>query len=49
MRIGVPTEVKTDEHRVGLVPSSVKELVHAGHEVFIQKGAGFGIDILDEN
>ncbi len=48
MRIGVPKEVKTHEYRVGLVPGSVRELVHHGHEVLVETGAGAGIDISDE-
>jgi alanine dehydrogenase len=43
MRIGVPTEIKSDEFRVGLVPGSVRELVARGHEVMVQSGAGTGI------
>jgi alanine dehydrogenase len=43
MRIGVPTEIKSNEFRVGLVPSSVRELVAHGHEVIVQSGAGAGI------
>ena len=43
MRIGVPTEIKTNEFRVGLVPSSVRELTSRGHEVIVQSGAGAGI------
>lgn len=43
MRIGVPTEIKSDEFRVGLVPGSVRELVARGHEVIVQSGAGAGI------
>ncbi|SFV33311.1 alanine dehydrogenase [Hyphomicrobium facile] len=43
MRIGVPTEIKTDEFRVGLVPGSVRELAARGHEVIVQSGAGVGI------
>jgi alanine dehydrogenase len=43
MRIGVPTEIKSDEYRVGLVPGSVRELASRGHEVFVQSGAGAGI------
>lgn len=43
MRIGVPTEIKNNEFRVGLVPGSVRELVSRGHEVIIQSGAGRGI------
>ncbi len=40
MRIGVPTEIKTLEGRVGLVPAACGDLVNAGHEVFLQAGAG---------
>lgn len=47
MRIGVPKELKDNEYRVGLTPSSVAELVHAGHEVLIEKGAGLGAGFLD--
>jgi len=43
MRIGVPTEIKSNEFRVGLVPSSVRELTARGHEVVVQSGAGAGI------
>ncbi|MFN7709800.1 MAG: alanine dehydrogenase [Holosporales bacterium] len=43
MRIGVPKEIKTHEYRVGLVPGSVKELSLAGHEIFVETGAGLGI------
>ncbi len=42
MRVGVPKEIKDHEDRVGLVPSSVAELVHHGHEVLIERGAGQG-------
>lgn len=38
--VGVPTEIKTDEHRVGLTPAGVRELVARGHEVVLQAGAG---------
>jgi alanine dehydrogenase len=47
MRIGVPREVKSEENRVGLVPGSVRELVHNGHEVLVQAGAGTGIGVPD--
>jgi alanine dehydrogenase len=40
MRIGVPKEIKDNEFRVGLTPSSVFELVHHGHEVLVETGAG---------
>ncbi len=43
MRIGVPTEIKNNEFRVGLVPGSVRELTAKGHEVVVQSGAGVGI------
>ena len=43
MRIGVPTEIKSDEYRVGLVPGSVRELTARGHAVLVQSGAGVGI------
>ena len=43
MLIGVPKEIKTREFRVGLVPSSVAELVGRGHEVLIEAQAGAGI------
>ncbi len=48
MRIGVPTEVKNNEYRVGIVPAGVRILAHAGHKVVIQTGAGEGIGIADE-
>ena len=47
MLIGVPKEIKNNEFRVGLVPSSVRELVGYGHEVIIQHDAGIGIGIDD--
>ena len=48
MKIGVPTEVKNNEYRVGITPVGVNELVRRGHEVLIQKGAGLGSSISDE-
>jgi len=42
MKVGVPTEIKAQESRVGLTPASVQELVNHGHEVIIQNKAGFG-------
>lgn len=47
MLIGVPTEIKTQEHRVGMTPASVREAVHHGHQVIVQSGAGAGIDLDD--
>ena len=49
MIIGVPKEIKTLEHRVGLVPSSVKEFTNHGHEVVVETGAGAGIDFSDQD
>ena len=48
MRIGVPKETKVHEYRVGLTPSSVAELKAAGHEIWLQAGAGSGIDFSDQ-
>jgi len=48
MKVGVPSEVKTDEYRVALTPAGVRELADAGHEVFVQSGAGEGSSISDE-
>lgn len=47
MRIGVPSEIKPSEFRVGLVPASVRELTATGHEVLIQSGAGARIGFSD--
>jgi alanine dehydrogenase len=47
MRIGVPTEIKTLEGRVAMVPGGVDALVKDGHEVLVQKGAGEGSGITD--
>jgi alanine dehydrogenase len=47
MLIGVPKEIKTHEYRVGMIPGSVRELVHHGHQVVVEKGAGAGIGFDD--
>ena len=47
MRIGVPKEIKTLEFRVGMTPAGVHELVHDGHEVFVETNAGAGISMTD--
>jgi alanine dehydrogenase len=49
MKVGVPTEVKADEYRVALTPAGVRELSDAGHEVFVQQGAGEGSGIDDQS
>src|SRR3954454_19093623 len=48
MRVGVPTEIKTDEYRVAITPAGVREVVEHGHEVLIQHGAGEGSVIPDD-
>jgi alanine dehydrogenase len=40
MIISVPKEIKTQEHRVGLLPSAAYQLIKLGHEVLVEKGAG---------
>lgn len=48
MRIGVPKEIKSDEHRVGLTPAACRELVAAGHSVVVETGAGAGAGFSDD-
>src|ERR1700676_5123460 len=47
MRVGIRTEIKNNEFRVAITPAGVAELVHRGHEVVIQSGAGEGSAITD--
>lgn len=47
MKVGVPTEIKTDEYRVALTPAGVRELKDSGHTVYVQQGAGEGSAITD--
>ena len=47
MKVGIPTEIKVDEYRVGMTPAGVRELVEHGHEVVVQAGAGLGSAIED--
>ena len=49
MRIGVPSEIKVHEYRVGLTPGSVAELTGAGHQVVVQSRAGAGIGFYDRD
>ena len=49
MKIGVPKEVKNNEHRVGLTPDSVKALTNDNHEVFVEKDAGHEIGFTDND
>jgi alanine dehydrogenase len=46
--IGVPTEIKPQENRVALTPAGAERLVHAGHAVVVQSGAGLGSGFPDE-
>lgn len=48
MIVGVPKEIKQDEYRVAMVPAGVEDLTRAGHRVLVQKGAGDGSGISDE-
>ncbi|MGL4612427.1 MAG: alanine dehydrogenase [Shewanella sp.] len=49
MIIGVPKEIKNHEYRVGMVPSSVRELANKGHEVLVETNAGAGIGFSDQD
>ncbi len=47
MLVGVPTEIKNHEYRVGLTPAGVRELASHGHQVLVQRGAGQAIGLSD--
>ena len=49
MLVGIPKEIKNNEYRAGMVPASVYELVHHGHEVLVQSGLGQGIGLQDDD
>ena len=49
MRVGIPTEIKNNEYRVAITPAGVSELVHRGHDVMVQAGAGLGSAITDDD
>ncbi|WP_133406814.1 alanine dehydrogenase [Parashewanella tropica] len=49
MIIGVPKEIKNHEYRVGMVPSSVRELTQKGHKVFVETNAGEGIGFSNDD
>src|SRR3954454_1760248 len=49
MLIGVPKEIKDSEYRVGLVPSTVRELTRNGHQVIVERSAGLGAGITDDD
>ncbi|HIR04623.1 MAG TPA: alanine dehydrogenase [Candidatus Copromonas faecavium] len=48
MKIGCVKEIKNREYRVGLIPDNVKSYVNAGHQVFIERGAGMGSGFTDQ-
>jgi alanine dehydrogenase len=48
MRIGVPTEIKNNEYRVGMTPSGAQDLTSDGHKVYVQSGAGNGSGFGDD-
>ena len=49
MIVGIPSEVKTDEWRVAMTPAGVRELTSAGHTVLVEKGAGTGSSMPDDD
>jgi len=49
MLVGIPREIKDNEYRAGMVPGSVLELVHHGHEVLVQSGLGNAIGLTDDD
>ena len=49
MIVGVPKEIKLQEHRIGLTPDSVKKLSNKGHEVLIQNNGGFEAGFSNED
>jgi alanine dehydrogenase len=48
VKVGIPREVKNHEYRVAITPAGVHEFVRAGHEVFVETGAGLGSSITDD-
>jgi alanine dehydrogenase len=49
MLVGVPKETKDNEYRVGLVPSTVRELTAKAHQVIVETGAGLGAGLADKD
>ncbi len=49
MKIGVPREIKNNEYRVAMTPAGVHELVRHGHDVLVERNAGAGSSIPDED
>ncbi len=48
LTVGVPTEIKPEEHRVAITPDGVRELLHGGSQVLVQAGAGADSSIPDD-
>ena len=48
MVVGVPREIKSQEHRVGMTPAGVRTLVEDGHRVLVEAGAGTGSGLSDD-
>ena len=42
MKVGVPREIKKQEHRVALLPATAYQLTKRGHTVLVERGAGAG-------
>ncbi|MDW6003667.1 alanine dehydrogenase [Vibrio mangrovi] len=49
MIIGIPKEIKNHEYRVGMIPSSVREAISQGHQVYVETNAGTGIGFSDDD
>ncbi|WP_229076019.1 alanine dehydrogenase [Actinoplanes sp. DH11] len=49
MKVGIPSEVKNNEFRVAITPAGVFEFTRAGHQVYVQAGAGLGSSITDSD
>src|SRR5438067_1645983 len=49
MIIGVPKEIKHQEHRVALLPSAAYQLIKRGHQVVVERGAGVGTGYPDND
>jgi alanine dehydrogenase len=48
VKVGIPREVKNHEYRVAITPAGVNEFARAGHEVYVESGAGLGSSITDD-
>jgi len=49
VKVGIPREVKNNEYRVAITPAGVNELVRNGHDVYVEKDAGVGSSINDDD